>query len=198
VKDGPFRFWFNRDFEGASGNYNQGREVGKWKECNRFGRCEQKEYPVIYPEEKQRAGFKPEVPVAFLNGKYVFDFASCRGTWVTSTAVGRPDLELNIRAQPNGCFIAFIGGGNTDYTCTIPLQVGSRAFDSLELISEFPNGGLPQYCARQVFKTGPYMSSVDPNHGEDTAQVFTAEFSLGNNGVGISQASLPRPSGESL
>src|SRR5437870_9393030 len=45
VKDGPFRFWFNRNFEGASGNYNEGREVAKWKECDRFGRCEQKDYP---------------------------------------------------------------------------------------------------------------------------------------------------------
>jgi hypothetical protein len=43
VKDGPFRFWFNPDFEGSSGNYNDGREVGKWKECDRFGRCEQKD-----------------------------------------------------------------------------------------------------------------------------------------------------------
>src|SRR5665213_1216011 len=42
VKDGPSRFWFNRNFEGASGNYNKGREVGKWKECQRFGQCEQK------------------------------------------------------------------------------------------------------------------------------------------------------------
>ena len=25
VKDGPFRFWFNSDFEGAAGNYNEGR-----------------------------------------------------------------------------------------------------------------------------------------------------------------------------
>jgi hypothetical protein len=41
-----------------------------------------------------------------------------------------------------------------------------------------------------VFKTGPYMSSVDPNRGEGSEHVFTAEFSLGNNGVGISQARL--------
>jgi hypothetical protein len=190
VKDGPFRFWFNRNFEGASGNYNEGREIGKWKECDRFGRCEQKDYPAIYPEEKQRVGFKPEIPLAFLNGKYVFDFASCRSTWLTYTAAGKPDLELNIRAQPSGCFIAFIRGGNTDYTCKIPFQVGSRAFDSLELINELPQAGLPQYCATRVFKTGPYMSFLDPDHGEGTAQVFTAEFSLGNNGAGIAQARL--------
>jgi hypothetical protein len=190
VKDGPFRFWFNRDFEGASGNYNEGREIGKWNECDRFERCERKDYPAIYPEEKQRSGFKPEIPVAFLNGKYVFDFASCRSTWVTYNNGGKPDLELNIGAQPNGCFIAYIRNGIGDYNCTIPLQVGRGEFDSLDLISELPKAGLPQYCAKQVVKTGPYMSSVDPNHGEGAAQVYTAEFSLGNNGVSIAQARL--------
>jgi hypothetical protein len=34
------------------------------------------------------------------------------------------------------------------------------------------------------------MSSVEPNRGEGTAQVFTAEYSLGNDGVGIAQARL--------
>ena len=54
MKDGPFRFWFNRDFEGSHGSYNEGREVGKWTECDRFGRCEEKNYPAIYPEEQPR------------------------------------------------------------------------------------------------------------------------------------------------
>jgi hypothetical protein len=196
VKDGPFRFWFNPNFEGASGNYSKGREVGKWKECQRFGQCEQKEYPEIYPEERRRPGFKPEIPVAYVDAKYVFDFASCRSTWVTYTDGQKPVLELNIGGQADGCFIAHIpadatgGEGSTDYTCTIPYQVGKRAFGSLDLLTEFPKLGLPQYCARQVVKTGPYMSSVEPNRGEGTAQVFTAEYSLGNDGVGIAQARL--------
>ena len=196
VKDGPFRFWFNPDFEGAAGNYHEGRQVGKWKECNRFRRCVQKEYPAIYQEEKQRPGFKPEIPLAYVDAKYVFDFASCRSTWVTHMDGRRPDLDLNIGAQSDGCFIAYISvdaeghEGIPDYTCTIPFQVGKREFGSLDLLAEFPKAGLPQYCARQVFKTGPYMSSVDPNAGEGTAQVFTVEYSLGNNGVGIAQARL--------
>jgi hypothetical protein len=81
-------------------------------------------------------------------------------------------------------------GGTGDYTCTIPFQVGERAFGSLDLVNELPKAGLPQYCAKQVYKTGPYMSSVDPNHGEGAEQVFTAEFSLGNSGVGVAQARL--------
>ncbi|MGA1991678.1 MAG: hypothetical protein ABSH46_11545 [Bryobacteraceae bacterium] len=196
VKDGPFRFWFDPDFEGSSGDYSEGRQVGKWKECDRFGRCEQKDYPAIYPEEKQRPGFKPEIPVTYVEGKYIFDFASCRSTWVTHRDGGKADLDLNINALADGCLIAHIPAdaagheGNADYTCTIPFQTGRRAFASLDLLTEFPKAGLPQYCAKQVFKTGPYMSSVDPNRGEGAAQVFTAEFSLGNNGVGISQARL--------
>src|SRR6185312_11846759 len=144
VKDGPFRFWFNPHFEGSSGNYNQGREVGKWKECDRFGRCEQKEYPAIYPEEKQRPGFKPEIPVAWINEKYVFDFASCRQTVVTHTDGRKPDLTLGIGGRPDGCFITYAPAdasgqdGNTVYTCTVPFQVGRRAFGSLDLLTEFP------------------------------------------------------------
>ena len=196
VKDGPFRFWFNPHFEGSFGNYNEGREVGKWKECDRFGRCEQKDYPAIYPDEKKRPGFKPEIPVAYLDGKYVFDFASCRSTWVTHTDGQKAALDLNIVWNADGCFIAYIPAdttghqGNTDYTCTIPFQTGRRAFGSLDLLAELPKAGLPQYCAKQVLRTGPYMSSVDPDHGEGVVQIFTAEFSLGNNGTGISQARL--------
>jgi len=196
VKDGPFRFWFNPDFEGSFGNYNEGREAGTWKECDRFGRCEQKEYPTIHPEDKQRPGFKPEIPVAFLNGKYVFDFASCRSTQVTHSVGGKPDLELAFGAQPAGCSVAYIPeemmehGGTGGYNCLIPFQSGRQAFDSLDLLSELPKAGLPQYCAAQVIKTGPYMSSVSPNRGEGAAQVFTAEYSLGNNGTGIAQARL--------
>ena len=196
VKDGPFRFWFNPGFEGSSGTYSEGREVGKWRECDRFGRCAQRDYPSIYPEEKKRSGFKPEVPVTYADGKYVFDFASCRSTWITHRNGEKADLDLNVNARAEGCFIAHIPAdaaghqGNPDYTCTVPFQTGRRAFASLDLLTEFPRAGLPQYCAKQVFKTGPYMSSVDPAHGEGAAQVFTAEFSLGNNGVGISQARL--------
>jgi hypothetical protein len=196
VKDGPFRFWFNPDFEGSSGSYKEGRQVGKWKECDRFGRCVQRDYPSMYPEEKQKPGFKAEIPVTYVDGKFVFDFASCWSTWVTHRDGEKADLDLNIHAQAGGCFIAHIPAdaagrqGNTDYTCTVPFQTGRRTFASLDLLTELPKAGLPQYCSMQVFKTGPYMASVDPDRGEGAAQVFIAEFSLGNNGVGIAQARL--------
>jgi hypothetical protein len=153
VKDGPFRLWFNQNFQGAAGNHSGGREVGIWKECDRFGRCEQKDYPAIYPEEKQRPGFKPEIPVSFVEGKYVFDFASCRGTEITHTAYGEPDFNLSFGTIDGGCFINYSPEEDwfwqeLHYTCTIPFQVGKSSFGSLDLISEFPKLGLPQYCIR--------------------------------------------------
>src|SRR5882762_4737708 len=37
VKDGPFRFWFSEGYPGDEGAYKNGRQVGPWKECSRFG-----------------------------------------------------------------------------------------------------------------------------------------------------------------
>jgi hypothetical protein len=197
VKDGPFRFWFNQDFQGASGNYSAGREVGKWKECDRFGRCAEKDYPAIYPEEKQRQGFKPEIPVSYLDGKYVFDFASCRSTSVSHTKEGKPDLELNIGGfDPSACEVNYLperfleGGEEGSYTCKVPYSVGKREIGSLDLITELPKLGLPQYCARFVIRRGPSGMSVNPWIGQGVAQIFTAQYDVGTNGVGIAQARL--------
>jgi len=196
VKDGPFRFWFNQNFQGAAGNYSGGREVGIWKECDRFGRCEQKDHPAIYPEEKQRPGFKPEIPVSFVEGKYVFDFASCRGTEITHTAYGEPDFNLSFGTIDGGCFINYSPEEDwfwqeLHYTCTIPFQVGKSSFGSLDLISEFPKLGLPQYCIRQAGPVrGPSAMSVSPSTGGGLTQIFTAEYDTGTNGLGIAQARL--------
>src|SRR5581483_7806496 len=80
VLDGPYRSWFNPGFEGAAGNYKLGRQFGKWKECNRFGHCEQNDYPDFDSSEKKRPGVKAEIPIIYRSGKYVFDFTSCRRT----------------------------------------------------------------------------------------------------------------------
>jgi hypothetical protein len=111
VNDGPFRFWFNPHFEGSFGNYNEGREVGKWKECNRFEQCEQKDYPAVYPDEKARPGFKPEIPVTYMDGKFVFDFASCRSTSIMHRNGDKADVGLLIGAREGACFISY---GPTD------------------------------------------------------------------------------------
>ena len=98
VQDGPSRWWFSEGHFGEEGNYSKGRKVGKWKECDRFDRCQDRAYEVISPEEQSR-GVKPEVPVTFRNGKYVFDFGSCWSTWVTRQT---PDSFLGRLAQDSG------------------------------------------------------------------------------------------------
>lgn len=197
VKDGPFRFWFNPNFQGSAGNYNEGREVGKWKQCDRFERCEENDYPTIYPAEKERSGFKPQIPLSYVNGKYVFDFASCRSTWITHTNEGKLDLELNIRGfDPSACEVNYLPerflehGEGGSYTCKVPYSVGKREIGSLDLITELPKLGLPQYCARPVFVASPSAVSLSPWFGEGLAQIFTAEYDFGNNGDGIREARL--------
>jgi hypothetical protein len=158
VKDGPYRSWFSESHPGAEGNYKEGRQVGVWKECDRFDRCKQTVYEPILPEEKQTPGFKPQIPVSFVNGKYVFDFVSCRSTWIIQTNKQDP-TNLNIGHGSYRCDITYIPqsvlehGGEGDYLCRIPFAVGIRALNSLDLRRELPELGLPQFC-RPTRRTG--------------------------------------------
>ncbi len=204
VKDGPFRFWFSRDFEGGFGNYSEGREVGKWKECNRFHTCEEKDYPAIYPHEKLRPGFRSEIPVSYVDGKYIFDFASCRSTWITHTDGEKVVLELNIGGYPSECQISYLPKGlaayssdgttfsDGSYTCKIPFSVGKKTFGSLDVRTEFAKANLPQYCTDPVQKIRVIADAqeVIPGFGEGLAEVFDAKFSTGRSGADILQARL--------
>ena len=150
VKDGPFRFWFSEGHPGDEGTYKDGRQVGAWKECSRFGKCKHVVYELSFSFEKDRAGFRREVPVSFQHGKYVIDFTSCWSTWVTQT--GGEDLNLNITGSPYRCNIAYLPqhvtehGGEGGYICWIPFSVGKRELESLDLLYELPKLGLPQFC----------------------------------------------------
>jgi hypothetical protein len=154
VQDGPSRWWYSQGHFGAEGNYSKGRKVGKWKECDRFDRCQERVYELISPEEKAR-GVKPDVPVAFANGKYVFDFGSCWSTWVTHQT---PDsfVELNIGSGLIRCQVTYIpstekdraAGNQGHYLCEVPYSVRVRSFDSVDLRSELPKAGLPQFCRK--------------------------------------------------
>ncbi len=198
VKDGPFRFWFSSDFAGAFGNYSEGREVGKWKECTRFHTCEDKDYPVIYPHEKLRPGFRPEIPVSFIKGNYVFDFASCRTTLITHTDGDKVDVELAIGGYPSECQISYLPKGlaayssDGSYTCEIPYSLGKKSFGSLDVRTEFAKAGLSQYCTDPVQKIRVIADAKDviPAFGEGVAEVFDAMFSTGRSGADISQARL--------
>ena len=107
VKDGPYRSWFSEGHPGAEGNYKEGRQIGVWKECDRFDRCKQTAYEPVFAEEKRRPGFKAQIPVSFVNGKYVFDFGSCRSTWITQTNT-QDAINLNILGDfPYRCVLGY-------------------------------------------------------------------------------------------
>lgn len=154
VRDGPARWWFSEGRFGEEGNYKLGRKVGRWRECNRFGRCRDEVYELVHPQEKAR-GLRPRIPVWYSRGKYVFDFGSCWSTWVTRQTTDS-FLELNIGGGLIRCEITYIrsseidrsAGNQEHYFCAIPYTVGVREFDSLDLRKELPKAGLPQFCRR--------------------------------------------------
>lgn len=158
VKDGPFRSWFSKGHPGDEGTYRDGREVGQWKECNRFGKCSRVTHELTFPYERERDGFHREVPITFQRGKYVLDFTSCWSTWVTQTG-GQEDIHLNVQGSPYRCDIAYIPqhvikhGGEGDYYCRVPFSVGKREVASLDLLHELPKLGLPQFC-RAIGRNG--------------------------------------------
>jgi hypothetical protein len=151
VRDGPSRFWFNEGHLGEEGSYQIGRKIGHWRECDRFDRCHEKDYEPLYPNEKAR-GVRPEIPLRYAGGKYVFDFGSCRSTWITRQTADS-FLELNIYAGLIRCQVTYIPStekdrpsGNQSYLCEVPYAVGMREFQSLDLRSELPKAGLPKFC----------------------------------------------------
>jgi hypothetical protein len=134
---------------------------------------------MTFPYEKDRVGFRREIPISFQHGKYTFDFTSCWSTWVTQT--GAEDLHLNNQGSPYRCNIAYSPqhvidhGGDGDYYCRVPFSVGKREFDSLDLLHELPKLGLPQFCRAidrkgEAFmlegKSGEVATSVDIQSAE--------------------------------
>lgn len=158
-KDGPYRSWFSEGHPGSSGKYVMGRQVGHWRECDRFGRCRQNQYPAAYPRELRRRGFKRNVPIQYRDGEYIMDFGSCRSTWVTQ-ASGSDPISLNINGDyPYHCVISYLPqsvlerGGKGSYTCFVPFGVGRRKLASLDLRKDFSLIGLPQFC-QEPSRTG--------------------------------------------
>ena len=172
VQDGPSRWWYGQGHFGEEGTYQNGRKVGRWKECNQYDQCKDRTYESVYPQERAR-GAKPEIPVSFSRGKYIFDFSSCRSSWVTRQT-NESFLELNIGGGLVRCQVTYIPSAETDrpgrsegaYLCEIPYSVGVRELDSLDLRTELPKIGLPQFCR----KNDPPVTVAMPN-GEP-AQAF--------------------------
>ena len=186
VKDGPFRSWFSAGHPGDEGSYHDGREVGQWKECNRFGKCSQVIHELTFPYERERKGFHVEVPITFQNGKYVIDFASCWSTWVTQT--GGEDLHLNIRGSPYRCDIAYLPehvikhGGEGGYYCRVPFAVGKREVGSLDLLHALPKLGLPQFC-RAIDRQGEAFL-LEGKLGEVATTVDIESAAVGRDAAG--------------
>jgi hypothetical protein len=186
VKDGPFRFWFSQGYPGDEGVYKDGREVGPWKECGRFGKCKRVVHELTFSYERERPGFRREIPVSFQQGKYVFDFKSCWSTWITQT--GGEDLNLNIGGTPYQCNITYTPqhvlehGGEGGYFCRIPFSVGKKELDSLDLLHELPKLGLPQFC-RTIGPTGEDFALLENFMDVATAvDVQTAVMTRDNAG----------------
>jgi len=108
-------------------------------------------------------------------------------------------MELNISTNEKGCVFSYateeevehgMGSRDLGHHCIVPFQTGKRVFDSLDLMMELPKVGLPQYCKHDVLITGPIGSDVEPSNDSGSAQIFTATYDTGNNGVGIAQARL--------
>jgi hypothetical protein len=55
VQDGPSRWWYSQGHFGEEGNYSNERKIGKWKECNRFDRCQERVYELISAGERRAA-----------------------------------------------------------------------------------------------------------------------------------------------
>jgi hypothetical protein len=153
VRDGESRFWYSEGHFGAEGSYKLGRKIGQWKECSRFDQCGIQTYDLLYPLEKQR-NIQPNIPVSYSQNRYVFDFRSCWGTWVTRQSDGS-FIELNIGGDFLRCNVTYIPStqsdrpsGNGGYSCQIPFAFGVRSFESIDLRSELPRLGLPQFCRK--------------------------------------------------
>jgi hypothetical protein len=182
VKDGPYRSWLDEDGAPTSGNYRLGRQVAKWIDCNRFNRCSSITYEAPFAEERKRAAFRPEIPVRYVQGRYRFDFGSCRSTWVTHEG-GPESVSLNIGGgSPYRCVISWLPqqvmdhGGAGSYTCFIPYAVGTRTFASLDLIKEFPRAGLPQFCKSQSTSPEPLMIRSGADEVAYSTDVLCASF----------------------
>lgn len=144
VKDGSFKLW-----EGGStlreGTYQDGRQIGVWKECDRFGRCPTEDYSADWASARTRPGTRTEIPVSFRDGRYVFDFGSCWSTWVDADLPNRR-WNLNIDGARERCSIGIFPEDSTwlkseGFSCRVPFEIGVREVSSIELWRE-----LPQFC----------------------------------------------------
>jgi hypothetical protein len=166
VRDGPSRWWYIEGCLGGEGSYTNGRKIGNWRECSRFCECRHENYSLLGPIERER-GIQLDIPVTYAQGKYVFDFGSCWTTWVTRQT-DSSFVELNIWGDQFRCDLTYIPSTRPDipapskrnYVCQVPYAVGVRAFESLDLRTEQPRAGLPQFCRENEMDSSQSFRAV--------------------------------------
>jgi hypothetical protein len=159
VLDGPSRSWLNPSLLGTEGSYQDGRQIGHWKECDRFGNCRELDYDLLYSNEREH-NVTPQIPISYSDGKYTFDFASCWGTEVSRQMESSSEKVL-IGRGPIRCEVTY-EGPRGNYFCQIPHSVGTRTFNSFHVREELLTAGVPQFCRKDdpplsVMTKEPYL-----------------------------------------
>ena len=164
VQDGPSRSWYSPGRLRDEGTYRNGRQVGRWKECTRFGRCQERDHELLFPSERMRS-VEPAIPVVFSAGKYVFDFGACWSTQVTRRSAAESEV-LNFNHDPYRCrvFVSHEAAPKPrpPYACEIPHTVGVRELASLDLRTALPKAGLPPFCGPDIL---PPNYTMPPSGG---------------------------------
>ena len=130
---------------------------------------------------RKRTAFQPQIPVWYEGGKYVFDFASYRSSWITQTT-GTDPISLNIGGYGYRCEIAYIpqsvmdNGGDGSYNCSIPFSVGKRRFATFDLMREFLDAGLPEFCHSSYLHGDPLLIREGPTYVASSADITCASI----------------------
>lgn len=150
VRNGPYRSWFGPGYPAETGEYENGRRVGGWQRCTRFGQCDQVQHERTSGFERQREQFSNEIPLQYSDGTFTFDFGSCRSGGI-SRRDGGCVTELDVRGDGRyRCEVTHTRQCGTQaqgrYLCRVPYSIGLRRMPSLDFLSELPAQGLPQFC----------------------------------------------------
>jgi hypothetical protein len=201
VRDGPSRFWFSEGHLGSEGAYQNGRSVGVWKECDRFDHCRTRTYELLRNDERRWGATKREIPLSRAHGKFVFDFGSC---WSTYVRLETPDVEVGVTRLPFKCIVGY--GPTHDarhghVLCRVPSGVGKREVDSVDLMTELPKLGLPQFCrsldtsfSGEMLLVSAREQFIDPATLKETSSFF--DIATGSD---VECATLPGvPTGQLL
>jgi hypothetical protein len=81
VKDGPYRFWYIENLPETRGDFHNGRQVGRWLECDKYGNCKHANYQLSEPSERSALDFgrRSLSPIITENMFSILHHAGARG-----------------------------------------------------------------------------------------------------------------------